>query len=38
MLDSIQDARQRHVVLIHPGAAQDAWYGAWYRARNDAWA
>lgn len=36
MLERIQDARQRcGAPLVHPGPADAAWYGAWYRAAND---
>lgn len=37
MLERIEDARQRcGAPLVHPGAVGSAWYGAWYRAANDA--
>lgn len=36
MLAVIEDARQRcGAPLVHPGPADDAWYGTWYRAAND---
>lgn len=36
MLERIEDARERTgAVLLHPGPVDDAWYGRWYRARND---
>lgn len=37
MLQHIEDARRRcGAPLVHPGPVDDAWYGAWYRAANDA--
>ncbi len=37
MLAQIETARRRcGADLLHPGPVQDAWYGAWYRAANDA--
>lgn len=37
LLVLIEDARRRCAVpLVHPGPVDDAWYGQWYRAANDA--
>lgn len=37
MLARIETARTRcGADLLHPGPVHDAWYGAWYRAANDA--
>lgn len=36
MMEKIEDARHRcGAPLVHPGPADAAWYGAWYRASND---
>jgi len=38
LLERIEEARQRcGAQLVHPGPVNNAWYGAWYRAANDAW-